>query len=130
MTVTDHTTSRSTKKSTTPAPQETDPAPAIDQLVAQGAKALAEYARFTQEDVDHLVKKASVAALDKHGELALLAVNETGRGVFEDKAVKNIFACEHVTNSMANLKSVGVISRDELTGITEIASSRSGWSPG
>lgn len=121
MTVTDHATSRSTKKSTTPAPQETDPAPAIDQLVAQGAKALAEYARFTQEDVDHLVKKASVAALDKHGELALLAVNETGRGVFEDKAVKNIFACEHVTNSMANLKSVGVISRDELTGITEIA---------
>ncbi len=94
---------------------------AIDQLVAQGAKALAEYARFTQEDVDHLVKKASVAALDKHGELAVLAVRETHRGVFEDKAVKNIFACEHVTNSMAGLKSVGVISRDELTGITEIA---------
>lgn len=118
MTVTDHTTSRPKGRT---APQETDPAPAIDQLVAQGAKALAEYARFTQEDVDHLVKKASVAALDKHGELALLAVNETGRGVFEDKAVKNIFACEHVTNSMSTLKSVGVISRDELTGITEIA---------
>lgn len=94
---------------------------AIDQLVAQAAKALDEYARFTQDDVDHLVKKASVAALDKHGELALLAVNETGRGVFEDKAAKNIFACEHVTNSMASLKSVGVISHDELTGITEIA---------
>lgn len=121
MTVTDHTTSRTTATKGSPTPQESDPAPAIDQLVAQGAKALAEYARFTQEDVDHLVKKASVAALDKHGELALLAVNETGRGVFEDKAVKNIFACEHVTNSMANLKSVGVISRDELTGITEIA---------
>ena len=89
--------------------------------MAHATKALAEYARFTQDDVDHLVKKASVAALDKHGELALLAVNETGRGVFEDKAVKNIFACEHVTNSMANLKSVGIISRDDLTGITEIA---------
>ena len=114
MTVTDHATSRTT-------PAQHDPAPAIDQLVAQAAKALAEYARFTQDDVDHLVKKASVAALDKHGELALLAVNETGRGVFEDKAVKNIFACEHVTNSMANLKTVGVISRDDLTGITEIA---------
>lgn len=120
MTSTDHATSRTTTKGRSAA-QETDPAPAIDQLVAQGAKALAEYARFTQEDVDHLVKKASVAALDKHGELALLAVRETGRGVFEDKAVKNIFACEHVTNSMANLKSVGVISRDDLTGITEIA---------
>ncbi|WP_448059498.1 bifunctional acetaldehyde-CoA/alcohol dehydrogenase [Cellulomonas hominis] len=94
---------------------------AIDQLVAGATKALAEYARFTQEEVDHLVKKAAVAALDQHGHLAELAVQETGRGVFEDKAVKNIFACEHVTNSMANLKTVGVISRDEINGITEIA---------
>ncbi len=94
---------------------------AIDQLVANAAKALAEYARFTQEDIDHLVKKAAVAALDQHGELARHAVEETGRGVFEDKAVKNIFACEHVTNSMRSLKTVGVISRDELSGITEIA---------
>jgi len=94
---------------------------AIDHLVAQATKALAEYARFTQEDVDRLVKKGSVAALDQHGHLAKLAVEETGRGVFEDKAVKNIFACEHVTNSMADLKTVGVISRDELRGITEIA---------
>ncbi|WP_082812746.1 bifunctional acetaldehyde-CoA/alcohol dehydrogenase [Cellulomonas timonensis] len=94
---------------------------AIDGLVANAAKALAEYARFTQEDVDHLVKKAAVAALDQHGELARHAVEETGRGVFEDKAVKNIFACEHVTNSMRSLKTVGVISRDDLSGITEIA---------
>ena len=35
--------------------------------------------------------------------------------------MKNIFACEHVTNSMANLKTVGVINRDDLNGITEIA---------
>jgi acetaldehyde dehydrogenase/alcohol dehydrogenase len=99
----------------------TDTAAAIDQLVAGATKALAEYARFTQEDVDRLVKKAAVAALDQHGQLAELAVEETGRGVFEDKAVKNIFACEHVTNSMAALKTVGVISRDEINGITEIA---------
>ncbi|GEK22620.1 bifunctional acetaldehyde-CoA/alcohol dehydrogenase [Cellulomonas xylanilytica] len=107
--------------STTDSPTDTTIDGAIDQLVAQATKALDEYARFTQDDVDHLVKKASVAALDKHGELALLAVRETGRGVFEDKAVKNIFACEHVTNSMAALKTVGVVSRDDLTGITEIA---------
>jgi acetaldehyde dehydrogenase/alcohol dehydrogenase len=94
---------------------------AIDQLVAAATKALAEYARFTQEDIDHIVKKASVAALNQHGELAELAVNETHRGVFEDKAVKNIFACEHVTNSMSSLKTVGVIHRDDLAGIIEIA---------
>ena len=101
--------------------QRSVPASAIDTLVAGAAKALAAYSSFTQEDVDHIVKKASVAALNKHGELAKLAVEETGRGVFEDKAVKNIFACEHVTHSMAELKTVGIVGRDDLHGIVEIA---------
>ncbi len=101
--------------------QRSAPASAIDTLVGGAAKALAAYASFTQEDVDHIVKKASVAALNKHGELAKLAVDETGRGVFEDKAVKNIFACEHVTHSMAELKTVGIVGRDDLHGIVEIA---------
>jgi len=96
-------------------------AQAVDRLVANATKALAEFSSMTQEDVDRFVKKGAVAALDQHGNLAKLAVDETGRGVFEDKAVKNIFACEHVTNSMANLKTVGVINVDELNGITEIA---------
>ncbi|GAA4627756.1 bifunctional acetaldehyde-CoA/alcohol dehydrogenase [Cellulomonas oligotrophica] len=96
-------------------------AAAIDQLVANATKALAEFEKMTQDDVDRFVKKGAVAALDQHGQLAKLAVEETGRGVFEDKAVKNIFACEHVTNSMANLKTVGVVNVDEINGITEIA---------
>jgi len=93
----------------------------IDELVAGALKALDAYAPFTQVEIDHIVKKAAVAALNKHGELADLAVRDTGRGVFEDKAVKNIFACEHVSNSMANLKTVGVVNRDDLNGIVEIA---------
>ncbi|MEV4491574.1 bifunctional acetaldehyde-CoA/alcohol dehydrogenase [Micromonospora coxensis] len=93
----------------------------IDALVADGLKALADYDRFDQEQIDHIVRKASVAALDRHAALAQLAVEETGRGVFEDKAVKNIFACEHVTHSMATTRTVGVISRDEINGIVEIA---------
>ncbi|MGB4777713.1 bifunctional acetaldehyde-CoA/alcohol dehydrogenase [Microbacterium sp.] len=93
----------------------------IDALVEGAQAALAEYASFTQEQVDHIVRKASVAALHNHGELAVQAVEETHRGLFEDKAVKNIFACEHVTNSIINQKTVGIISHDELTGITEIA---------
>ncbi|GCE76353.1 bifunctional acetaldehyde-CoA/alcohol dehydrogenase [Cellulomonas biazotea] len=133
MTVTESSTTRTTKAKKAPATAPEAPAApapalsedqvasAIDALVANATKALAEYARFTQEDVDRFVKKGSVAALDQHGHLAKLAVEETGRGVFEDKAVKNIFACEHVTNSMADLKTVGVIARDELRGITEIA---------
>lgn len=97
------------------------PTTEVDALVAAAGKALAAYATFTQEDVDHIVRKASVAALDQHGELARLAVAETRRGVFEDKAVKNMFACEHVTHSMAGLRTVGVVGRDDLAGIVEIA---------
>lgn len=99
----------------TPAQQE------VDALVTKAQGALKEFLALDQEAVDYIVKKASVAALSVHGELAVSAVKETGRGVFEDKAVKNIFACEHVTNSMLSLRTAGVISHDELTGITEIA---------
>lgn len=100
-------------------PSET--AIAVDRLVANGLKALADYEPLTQEQVDHIVKKASVAALDQHTALALLAVEETGRGIFEDKAAKNMFACEHVTHSMGRMKTVGVIARDDIDDMVEIA---------
>ncbi|HEY0260320.1 MAG TPA: bifunctional acetaldehyde-CoA/alcohol dehydrogenase [Lacisediminihabitans sp.] len=93
----------------------------VDTLVTKAEKALKEFLKLDQAQVDLIVKKASVAALSKHGVLAKMAVDETHRGVFEDKAVKNIFACEHVGNSMRDLRTAGVISHDELTGITEIA---------
>ncbi|MFJ4483654.1 bifunctional acetaldehyde-CoA/alcohol dehydrogenase [Streptomyces longwoodensis] len=103
----------------TDAPSDT--AVAVDRLVAAGLKALADYEALSQEQVDHIVKKASVAALDQHTALARLAVEETGRGVFEDKAAKNMFACEHVTHSMGHLKTVGVIARDDMEDMVEIA---------
>ncbi|MDU7551470.1 MAG: bifunctional acetaldehyde-CoA/alcohol dehydrogenase, partial [Streptococcus mitis] len=49
------------------------------------------------------------------------AYEETGRGVFEDKATKNLFACEHVVNNMRHTKTVGVIEEDDVTGLTLIA---------
>ncbi|MDQ1034456.1 acetaldehyde dehydrogenase/alcohol dehydrogenase [Streptomyces sp. V3I8] len=98
-----------------------DTAIAVERLVTNGLKALADYDSLTQERIDHIVKKASVAALDRHTDLALRAVRETGRGVFEDKAAKNMFACEHVTHSMGRMKTVGVIARDDIDGIVEMA---------
>ncbi|MCR5113372.1 MAG: bifunctional acetaldehyde-CoA/alcohol dehydrogenase [Acholeplasmatales bacterium] len=93
----------------------------VDGLVKRALKALDDYASFTQEQIDYIVAKCSVAALDKHGELAKIAIEETQRGVFEDKATKNLFACEYVTNNMKRTKTVGVISEDPVTGMTEIA---------
>lgn len=93
----------------------------VNALVEKGLVALEKFRQLNQEQVDYIVAKASVAALDQHGVLAMHAYEETGRGVFEDKATKNLFACEYVVNNMRNLKTVGVISEDDVTGITEIA---------
>ena len=93
----------------------------VNALVEKGLVALEQFRQLNQEQVDYIVAKASVAALDQHGALALHAVEETGRGVFEDKATKNLFACEYVVNNMRHLKTAGVISYDDVTGITEIA---------
>lgn len=93
----------------------------VDQLVARGQAALAAFGNFDQDQINYIVKKASVAALDQHGHLAKLAVDETGRGVFEDKATKNLFACEHVVNHMRHEKTVGIIREDDVQGLTYIA---------
>ena len=93
----------------------------VDTLVQNALVALKDYEFFDQEKIDYIVAKAAVAALDKHGELAKLAVEETKRGVFEDKATKNLFACEYMVNHMRHLKTVGVINEDKVLGLTYIA---------
>ena len=52
----------------------------INTLVSKAVICLNEYANFTQEQIDYIVAKASVAALDQHGNLAKLAIEETHRG--------------------------------------------------
>ncbi len=101
--------------------QNNDVMTEINNLVKKATKALDEFMLLNQEQVDYIVAKCSVAGLDKHGQLASLAIKETKRGVFEDKATKNLFACEYVVNNMRHLKTVGVIKEDSVTGITEIA---------
>ena len=93
----------------------------INDLVVKGNVALEEFKQLNQEQVDYIVAKCSVAGLDNHGILAMSAIEETGRGVFEDKATKNLFACEYVVNNMRQLKTAGIISENSVTGIVEIA---------
>jgi len=103
------------------APASSEAINEVNDLVAKGLKALDEFASYDQEKIDYIVAKMSVAGLDHHGSLARLAVEETKRGVFEDKATKNLFACEYVVNNMRHTKTVGIIKDDPVTGITEIA---------
>ena len=109
------------KKTVTPEQKQLAAEKHVDGLVQKALVALDEMRKLNQEQVDYIVAKASVAALDAHGILAQHAVEETGRGVFEDKATKNLFACEHVVNNMRGVKTVGVIEDDPVTGLTKIA---------
>lgn len=58
-----------------------------------------------------------VAVLDVYGELVLYVYEEIGRGVFEDKVIKNLFVCEYVVNNMCYIKIVGVIEEDDVIGL-------------
>ncbi len=93
----------------------------IDTLVVNAQKALKAFRDYDQETIDHIVKQMALAGLDKHMYLAKLAIEETKRGVYEDKIIKNIFATEYIYHNMKYDKTVGVIRENEHEGIIEIA---------
>ncbi len=68
-----------------------------------------KFLKLTQEDVDRVTKAMALAGQAAHMELARMAVEETGRGILEDKVTKNIFATEYVYHSIKYDKTVGVI---------------------
>ena len=93
----------------------------IDNLVERAKKASEEYMKLSEEDVDRIVKAMSMAGEEHHMELAKLAVEETDRGIYEDKITKNMFATEYIYHSIKYDKTVGIISQNEEEGYEEIA---------
>ena len=92
-----------------------------DGLVEKALKAEQEYSTFSQEQVDKIVAAAALAGSEAALVLAHEAVDETGRGVVEDKDTKNRFATENVYNAIKNDKTVGVIEEDKIKGEIKIA---------
>ncbi|PLR87122.1 bifunctional acetaldehyde-CoA/alcohol dehydrogenase [Bacillus sp. V33-4] len=93
----------------------------VDGLVKKAQTALKEFKAFDQEQIDSIVKEMALAGLDQHMPLAKLAVEETKRGVYEDKIIKNIFATEYVYHNIKYNKTVGIIHENEHEGVVEIA---------
>lgn len=93
----------------------------IDELMQRAKIAQQEYSKLTQEDVDRIVKQMAMAVLENHMMLARLAVEETKRGIYEDKITKNIFASEYIYHSIKHNKTVGIIQDNEEEGYMEIA---------
>ncbi len=98
-------------------------AQALDGLLKKVRAAQAEYATYSQEQVDEIFRAAATAANGARIELAEKAVEETGMGVFEDKVLKNHYAAEYIYNRYKNQKTCGVIERDEANGYVRIAES-------
>lgn len=93
----------------------------IDRFAENAQKALDEYMKMDQQQVDKVVQAMALAGLEHHMELAKLAVEETGRGVVEDKIIKNMFSTEYIWNSVKHTKTVGIIEENELEGYVEVA---------
>ena len=74
-----------------------------------------------QEEVDRIVWAMVVAGLEHAVELAELAMEETGFGVFEDKVLKNYIATEFLYDYLKDKRSVGVIDEDPERGIQYVA---------
>ena len=93
----------------------------VDDLVAKAKKASEEYLKLDQDQVNNIIKAMSMAGLERHMELAKMAVEETGRGIYEDKITKNMFATEYIYHSIKYDKTVGVIDENEEEGYVSIA---------
>ena len=93
----------------------------IDDLIKRAKVASEKYMELDQETIDNIVKKMAMAGLENHMKLAKMAVEETKRGIYEDKITKNMFASEYVYHSIKYDKTIGVIRDNVEEGYEEIA---------
>ncbi|MCJ8011219.1 bifunctional acetaldehyde-CoA/alcohol dehydrogenase [Paenibacillus sp. KQZ6P-2] len=93
----------------------------IQTLINKANKAQEKFMGMTQEQIDDIVQAMALAGLDKHMHLAKLAVEETGRGVYEDKITKNMFSTEYIYHSIKYEKTVGVIEDNPYESYQKIA---------
>ncbi|MCC8042368.1 MAG: bifunctional acetaldehyde-CoA/alcohol dehydrogenase [Oscillospiraceae bacterium] len=99
---------------------EIDPQEMVNRLVANAKTALEEYKKLNQEQIDKITEAMALAGLSAQMELAKMAVDETKRGIFEDKVTKNIFSTEYIWHSIKHEKTVGIIEDNVDEGYLEI----------
>jgi acetaldehyde dehydrogenase/alcohol dehydrogenase len=93
----------------------------LDKLVENAKLAAAEFAQFSQEQIDTVVRAMVMAGLRSAKRLARLAVDESKLGIFEDKVLKNFVATEFVWNHIKDKRTVGVIREYPERNLMEVA---------
>jgi acetaldehyde dehydrogenase/alcohol dehydrogenase len=112
---------RMAKKDKVVVPEIVDSAETLEAKMKAMREAQKVFATYTQEQVDKIFFEAAMAANKQRIPLAKLAVEETQRGVVEDKIIKNHYAAEYIYNAYRHTKTCGVIEEDPAYGIKKIA---------
>ena len=102
-----------TKKKENAVPEIIDNVEALEAKMKAMREAQKKFATYTQEQVDKIFFEAAMAANKMRIPLAKMAVEETGRGLVEDKIIKNHYAAEYIYNKYKNDKTCGVIEEDK-----------------
>ena len=110
-----------TKKKENAVPEIIDNVEALEAKMKAMREAQKKFATYTQEQVDKIFFEAAMAANKMRIPLAKMAVEETGRGLVEDKIIKNHYAAEYVYNAYKNTQTCGVVEEDKAFGINKIA---------
>ncbi len=90
-------------------------------VLEQAATTAQQFRTFDQDQTDDIVRAVYLRALDRRVELAKMAQEETGIGVWQHKVIKNVIAAQLVYEHIKNQRTVGVIAEDDPAGIVEVA---------
>ncbi|MDQ0902266.1 acetaldehyde dehydrogenase (acetylating) [Paenibacillus sp. V4I7] len=77
--------------------------------------------KMTQSQIDMIVAAMAQAAESEAERLGAMAVEETGFGRVADKKAKNLFVARDVYSAIKDMKTVGIIRKDDEKQVWEIA---------
>ncbi len=92
----------------------------VRDLVAAAKSAQAILATFNQKQLDDICCRIAAECAKHAEELAKMAWEETGFGVWQDKVLKNQLGSTMTWNYIKDMKTVGIISENKADGILEI----------
>lgn len=101
--------------------EKRDMLPDVDAYFVRAKEAAAVFCQYDQQQTDAIVKSVYEAGFKNRVRLAKMAHDETGIGKWQDKVIKNAVATHFIHEDIKDQKTVGIISEDHVTGITEIA---------
>ena len=93
----------------------------VRDLVEKAKAAQQELAQKSQAEVDSIVASIAKAGVRNAERLAQMANEDTGFGKVADKVIKNIFGSQMVYEHIKDMKTIGILDRDEANKTYTIA---------